>query len=57
MTTTLKPPTAAPTLPKPNGDFYQLTESLSDADRAVVKQVRAFMENKVAPIINKYWAR
>jgi glutaryl-CoA dehydrogenase len=55
MTTTLKSPTAAVTLPKPNGDFYQLTESLSDGDRAVLLKVRAFMETSVAPVINKYW--
>ena len=56
MTTTLTPPTAAKTLPKPNGDFYQLTESLSDADRAVLQKVRTYMETQVAPVINKYWA-
>ncbi len=56
MTTTLTSPTAAATLPKPNGDFYQLTESLKDADRAVLQRVRAFMETQVAPVINKYWA-
>jgi glutaryl-CoA dehydrogenase len=56
MTTTLTSPTAAVTLPKPNGDFYQLTESLSDGDRAVLQKVRAFMETSVAPVINKYWA-
>jgi len=56
MTTTLTEPTAATTLPKPNGDFYQITESLSDADRAVLKKIRAFMETNVAPVINKYWA-
>jgi len=56
MTTTLTAPPAAATLPKPNGDFYHLTESLSDADRAVLQKVRAFMETKVAPVINKYWA-
>jgi glutaryl-CoA dehydrogenase len=56
MTTTLTPPTAAVALPKPNGDFYQLTESLSDSDRAVLQKVRAFMETSVAPVINKYWA-
>ena len=56
MTTTLASPTAAATLPKPNGDFYQITESLSDADRAVLKKIRAFMETNVAPVINKYWA-
>src|SRR5882724_9041151 len=54
MTTTLTSPTT--TLPKRNGDFYQITESLKDADQAVLKKVRAFMETKVAPVINKYWA-
>ena len=33
-----------------------MTESLNDADRAVLQKVRAFMESKVAPVINKYWA-
>src|SRR5216683_4424687 len=54
MTTTVTSPTT--TLPKPNGDFYQITESLNDADRAVLQKVRAFMETQVAPVINKYWA-
>src|SRR6266852_293368 len=56
MTTTLIPPTAAKPLPKPNSDFYQLAETLNAEELALVKQVRAFMESKVAPIINKYWA-
>ena len=56
MTTTLTPPIAAKTLPQPNGDFYHFTQSLSDADQAVLKKVRAFMETNVAPVINKYWA-
>jgi glutaryl-CoA dehydrogenase len=56
MTTTLTPPTAAKPLPKPNGDFYQVTENLNDSERAVLQKVRAFMETKVAPVINKYWA-
>jgi glutaryl-CoA dehydrogenase len=43
-------------LPAPNSDFYQVTECLSDKEREVLKQVRAFMEAKVAPVINKYWA-
>jgi glutaryl-CoA dehydrogenase len=43
-------------LPEPNGDFYQVTEHLNDAERGRLKQVRAFMETKVAPVINKYWA-
>ena len=56
MTTTLTSPTPVTTLPKPNGDFYHLTESLNDGDRAVLKRIRAFMETQVAPVINKYWA-
>ncbi|HUA83900.1 MAG TPA: acyl-CoA dehydrogenase family protein [Bryobacteraceae bacterium] len=64
MTTTLTQPTpahAAPTqpakaLPKPNSDFYDLAETLTAEELALVKQVRAFMEAKVAPIINKYWS-
>jgi len=43
-------------LPAPNSDFYGLAETLSAEERALVKQVRAFMESKVAPIINKYWS-
>jgi glutaryl-CoA dehydrogenase len=56
MTTTQASPLAAATLPKPNGDFYHFTESLSDAERAVLKKVRTFMEESVAPVINEYWA-
>src|SRR6267378_1332235 len=43
-------------LPAPNSDFYQLAETLNAEELALVKEVRAFMESKVAPIINKYWA-
>ena len=42
-------------LPAPDSDFYQLAETLSPDELALLKQVRAFMETKVAPIINKYW--
>src|SRR4029077_5732104 len=42
-------------LPPPNSDFYELVETLPADDLALVKQVRAFMETKVAPIITKYW--
>jgi glutaryl-CoA dehydrogenase len=65
MATMTKPtnqPTAAKTagrqpkpLPAPNSDFYQLAETLDAKELALLKQVRAFMETKVAPIINKYW--
>ena len=42
-------------LPVPNSDFYELAETLPAEELAVVRQVRAFMESKVAPIITKYW--
>src|SRR5258707_8911908 len=42
-------------LPQPNPDFYELMETLPAEELEVVKQVRAFMETKVAPIITKYW--
>jgi glutaryl-CoA dehydrogenase len=43
-------------VPAPNGDFYQLVDLLTPEDRAVVAKVRAYMETKVQPIINKYWS-
>src|SRR4051794_23596492 len=43
-------------LPTPDSDFYQLAETLPPEELAVVRQVRAYMETKVQPIINKYWA-
>jgi hypothetical protein len=42
-------------LPAPNSDFYEFAETLNAEELSVLKQVRAFMETKVAPIINKYW--
>src|SRR6266478_949676 len=42
-------------LPAPNVDFYELSETLPAEEIEVVKQVREFMQSKVAPIITKYW--
>src|SRR5207245_11058031 len=42
--------------PVPNGDFYQLVDLLTPEEKAVVKKVRTYMETKVQPVINKYWA-
>jgi alkylation response protein AidB-like acyl-CoA dehydrogenase len=42
-------------LPPPNSDFYQIYETLPAEELATLRQVRSFMESKVAPIINKYW--
>jgi hypothetical protein len=44
-------------LPHVNGDFYHISESLSEEDQALLLRVRAFMEPEVTPIINQYWAR
>jgi glutaryl-CoA dehydrogenase len=43
-------------LPAPNSDFYEIYETLTAEELAVVRGVRAFMEAKVAPVITKYWA-
>ena len=43
-------------LPAPDSDFYLIHELLSDTEQALLKRVRAFMENRVAPVINKFWA-
>ncbi len=59
MTTATRPATEArqpKQLPPPNSDFYDVYETLSAEELAIVKQVRGFLESKVAPIITKYWA-
>jgi glutaryl-CoA dehydrogenase len=38
-------------------DFYDVRELVSDEDRALLDRVRAFMEERVAPVINRYWTR
>src|SRR5262249_7246895 len=50
----VKPP-ASHQLPRPNSDFYHFAETLPAEELAIVKKVRAYMETKVQPIINKYW--
>ena len=39
----------------PNSDFYELVETMPAEELAIVKQVRTFMETKIALIITKYW--
>jgi alkylation response protein AidB-like acyl-CoA dehydrogenase len=55
--TALKAKSAPKQLPLPNGDFYQIEQTLSADEQAILKKVRDFMETKVAPIINDYWVR
>src|SRR5215469_12849368 len=54
-TATALKPSGPKKLPPPNSDFYQFAETLGADELAILKKVRAFMETKVAPIINKYW--
>jgi glutaryl-CoA dehydrogenase len=44
-------------LPKPNSDFYQTFQMLSEAEQETVTKVREFMKTAVAPIINDFWER
>jgi alkylation response protein AidB-like acyl-CoA dehydrogenase len=44
-------------LPRPDGDFYKVTEALNDSERAILKQLRAFLETHVAPVITECWAK
>jgi alkylation response protein AidB-like acyl-CoA dehydrogenase len=55
VTVTALEPSVPKQLPPPNSDFYQFAETLSADELAILKKVRAFMETKVAPVINKYW--
>src|SRR5205085_3211060 len=54
-TVAAKPAKQSKPLPAPNSDFYELYETLSGEELAIVKRVRAFMEAKVAPVVTKYW--
>jgi alkylation response protein AidB-like acyl-CoA dehydrogenase len=49
------PAKAPKPLPAPNSDFYEVYETLKPEEREILRQVRGFMETKVAPIINKHW--
>jgi glutaryl-CoA dehydrogenase len=48
---------AQKSLPRVNGDFYHINETLGEEDQALLLRVRDFMETEVAPIINQYWTR
>jgi glutaryl-CoA dehydrogenase len=40
-----------------DGDFYGVAQLLGAEDQALLRRVRTFAEEKVAPIINHYWGR
>ena len=43
--------------PPVNGDFYDIEGLLEEDECRVMKDVRAFMEEEVEPVINEYWMR
>jgi glutaryl-CoA dehydrogenase len=45
------------TLHAVDGDFYKIANLVGEADQILLGRVRAFAEEKVAPIINQYWGR
>jgi hypothetical protein len=55
--THLKPPKTPVSLLVPNGDFYHVTEHLTEVERNALKRVRSFMETKGAPVIAEFWSR
>ncbi len=44
-------------LPAVTSDFYDLEGLLPDDDRALLRRVRAFMDEQVEPVINDHWTR
>jgi glutaryl-CoA dehydrogenase len=44
-------------LPSIDGDFYNISHTLTPQERALQLKVRAFMENEIKPIVNDYWIR
>ncbi|MCF2497084.1 MULTISPECIES: acyl-CoA dehydrogenase family protein [Dyadobacter] len=41
--------------PVVNGDFYELSATLTGEDREIQLKVRDFMETEIRPIANEYW--
>src|SRR5581483_5837619 len=50
-------PGTTPAPPPVEGDFYDLAAFLDEEDRLLLKRVRSFMEEHVAPVINVYWGK
>ncbi len=40
-----------------SGDFYRIADMLDEADQALLRRVRNFMEENVAPVITQHWAQ
>ena len=44
-------------LPVPDGDFYDVLGTLSEAEQATVRAVREFCEAHVKPVIEEHWSK
>lgn len=44
-------------LPPVDGDFYDISHTLTSEERALQLSVRAFMEKEIRPLANDYWRR
>jgi glutaryl-CoA dehydrogenase len=44
-------------VPPVNGDFYDISDVLTAEERAIQQTVRSYMEQRVRPVIGKYWER
>jgi glutaryl-CoA dehydrogenase len=44
-------------LPEADGDFYRVSQTLTEDENAIRLNVRAFVETEVQPIITDYWER
>jgi glutaryl-CoA dehydrogenase len=50
-------PSTAALPPAVDGDFYKVAHLVDAEDQALLRRVRTFAEEKVAPLINHYWGR
>ncbi|MFK7848580.1 MAG: acyl-CoA dehydrogenase family protein [Rhodothermales bacterium] len=46
-----------PNRPPINADFYDTASFLSEEEQEKIKEVRAFMQREVAPIVTEYWIK
>lgn len=53
----LEPNTKKKELPPIDGDFYDVSHTLTPEQREVQLKVRDFMEKEVKPLVNHYWLR
>ncbi|MEE1671235.1 acyl-CoA dehydrogenase family protein [Streptomyces sp. WAC07094] len=57
MTTTPVPTPAAPMDDLPAADFYRYETLLSDEERKILLDARAFLRKEIKPLVNEYWGK